>query len=159
MHLLGGSGALQLLAVEQTLFDLLECLARLDKLLCAFPVPATVACGDQVCNAGGFRSECLGLDTFEELQCEVGHLLQADTEDGSLGVSSEAETIDHTSSESDDVLQCARKRDTVNVLDCVDTERLVVKDCVPESGVVGVWCADGGLAELAESDLEGNVCA
>lgn len=39
----------------------------------------------------------------------------------------------------------------------VDSEHLRVKDAVPELGIVGGGCADGGLAELVFGDFEGNV--
>jgi hypothetical protein len=128
-------------------------LARLGKLLGALPVSASVASGDEVGDTGRLVGERVGLGALEELQAEPSHLLQTDTEDGGLGVSTETETVDETGREGDDVFQSAREGDTRDVGDAVDVEdRGGVEDGVPQLGVDRRGGSNSGLAELSLGD-------
>lgn len=150
VDLLGGRRSLKLLAVQQLLLELRERLARLGKLLSALPVSASVARRDQVGDTGRLVRECIGLGALEELEAESSHLLETDSEDGGLRVAAEAETVDESSSERDDVLQGARERDTGDIVDGRDVEDGgSVENGGPELGVDSRWRTNGRLAELA----------
>jgi hypothetical protein len=105
VDLLSGSRSLELLTVQQLLLQLGEGLAGLGELLGTLPVSATVARRDQVGDTGRLVGEGVGLGSLEKFETEASHFLQADSEDGGLGVSTEAKTIDESGSERNDVLQ------------------------------------------------------
>lgn len=99
------------------------------------------------------------LDSGEELGSEPSHLSETDTKNGGLGVTAKTETVDESGSKGYNVLQCSGEGNTVDVFHSGDSEGWCIEDCVPEGSVVRVWCTDCSLAELAESDFEGNVGA
>lgn len=132
MDFLCGYCSLQFLTVQQSFLDLLERFTGLYELFCALSVSPTVAGGDKIGDTCRFVGERFRFSSGEEFDGEVGHLFQTDSKDGSFGVSSQTESVYHTGSERDDVLERSREGDTSDILNGVDSEVFVIENSVPE---------------------------
>ena len=78
----------------------------------------------------------VSLGALEEFQTELAHLLETDSENGSLGVSTETESINKSSSERNNVLERSRERNTGDIVDSRNVEDgWSVENGVPKSGV------------------------
>ena len=160
VHLLGGEGALQLLAAEELRLDGVERLGLVGRResLRALAVAPTVAHRDEIGHAARLE-EGLVLDTAVGVEhlAELDHLVEANADDRGLGVAAMAETVAEARTDGDNVLERATQLHTDGVLDSTHLERGVVVGQLEESAVSLVLVADGGLAEGIRRHVVGNL--
>lgn len=104
VDLLGGQGTLQFLAIKQFSFQLLNGLAGLDKGFTNFAITATIAGGNQISNTTAFEEGgqfAAGIHDFNE----ANHFHQAQTNDSSLGIVTQAQAINETGAHGNNVLK------------------------------------------------------
>lgn len=156
VHVVCGRGTLQLLSVQHVLLQLIEGLAGDDVSLSNLAVTTTGAGGNQVSNTARLK-ESLILDILVEHLGELAHLMQTDTDDGSLGVVTELESINQSSTDSNNVLQGTAEFNANNVFHNVDSERGGMEDVPEEFTISSVPVTNCGLAELLLCDFACNV--
>lgn len=89
MHFFRSQCALQLLAIQKFLFQLLKRLSRGDMSLGNFSVSSTIARGDQICHAATLK-EGVVLDANVKSLGKFAHLHQSDSDHRALGVVSQS---------------------------------------------------------------------
>ena len=116
MHLPGAEGALQLLAIELRLLDLLDADAALDGQLGAAVVAPAGAAGDQIRDPAALLSEGARVHgVAEELLAELDHLEESDAHDCCFRIVAPALAVDEAGREGDDILQRAGDGDAGDV--------------------------------------------
>ena len=116
VHLGCGLGALQLLAVQHLPLQLHDGLLPLHEGLGDLPVPAAVAGGDEVGHPAGLEVGGLTAARVESLPV-LDHLLQAQADDGGLGVVPHLEAVAEARGAGHDVLESTAYLHYVGVTD------------------------------------------
>mmetsp|Transcript_1087 Transcript_1087/g.2481 ORF Transcript_1087/g.2481 Transcript_1087/m.2481 type:complete len:360 (+) Transcript_1087:555-1634(+) len=155
-HVLACDGALQLLPVEKLLLNLIPLALALGKSLSTLAVAAAETSGDEVGEAARLHESLIKHALVKHLG-ELGGLLEADADDGSLGVAAHAETVAEARSKGDDVFKRATQLSSCDVVDLANTERGAVEQALPDLSVGLALESDRGLAKLVLSHIIGDV--
>jgi hypothetical protein len=158
VHLLGRVRALQHLAIQQRLLELLPRRLLRDEGLGALAVAAAEARGDEVGDAAALEERVL-LDAVEVLEAELLHLGQADADDGGLGVAAVLEAVAEAGAQRHHVLEGTAHLHAVRVQRHVHAERGGVEQLAQQRAMAEVSAAQRGLAEVSGGDLVGHVGA
>ena len=98
------------------------------------------------------------LDPLEELETEFLHLHQTNSHNRRLGVVSPSESIDESSCDGDDVLECSTETDTANIGSDGDPELRRVEERFPDGAVVKVSASNRRLREGTSCDCTTTAC-
>lgn len=156
---LGSRRALQHLATQQFLFQVIHGFASSNQCLSNFPIAAANAAGDQVGNPAALKEGLILNRVTGEKFTKSSHLIQAHPDDSCLGVIAHLEAIHNPSSHCDNILQSSTKLHAQQVVDHSDTEVISFDHVFEEFPIGLVNAADGGFAEEFLGDFVGQVGA
>jgi len=138
VDLVGSQGALERLAVQLLLLDLLDGQVALDTVLGAAEVATTATAGDQIGHTGTLLGEGGLVDGGpKEGVTEANHLQQADAHHGSLGIVTPAHAVNPASGQGNDVLQSTADGCTSDVAHHTDVEVVAVEQRLESDMVDG----------------------